>query len=163
MASDRIERSAGASMRHAPLSSVPQKLLRVASTINEDATLPLRVPVLTISFLRRLSSLCDHSAKPLGRFLLQVRCSHLVDEIIRILLPREFQELRAELERLQVKKEESVANQEWPRAIALRDQTDLLKNRLCQMGQANAIDVQPDHIVQAIANLGFNEAIDLTG
>jgi hypothetical protein len=150
-------------MQHAPLLSVPRMLLRVASSINEDTTLPLRVPDLTISFLRRLCSQCDHSTKPLGRFLLLVPCSRLVDEIIRILLPKELQDLRAELERLQVTKEEAVANQEWQRAAALRDQADLLKDRLRQMGQVNAIDVQPDHVVQAIANLGFNEAIDLTG
>jgi len=137
-------------------------LLRVASSINEDTTLPLRVPVLTISFLRRLGSQCDHSTKPLGRFLLLVPCSRLVDEISRILLPREFQELRAELERLQVLKEEAVANQEWQRAGALRDQTDALKDRLRQLGEGNAIDVQPNHVLQAIGNLGFNEAIDLT-
>jgi hypothetical protein len=138
-------------------------LLQVASSISEDTTLPLRVPDLTISFLRRLGSQCDHSTKPLGRFLLLVRCSRLVDEIIRILLPKEFQDLRAELERLQMTKEEAVANQEWQRAVALRDQTDLLRDQLRQMGQLNALDVQPEHVVQAIANLGFNEAIDLTG
>jgi hypothetical protein len=138
-------------------------LLRVASSINEDTTLPLRVSVLTVSFLQRLSRQCDHSTKPLGRFLLLIPCSRMVDEIIRIVLPGEFQELRAESERLQVLKEEAVANQEWQRAAALRDQTDSLKSRLRQIGQGNAIDVQPEHVLQAIANLGFNDALDLTG
>lgn len=149
-------------MPHAPLSSVPQMLLRVASSINEDTTLPLRVPILTVGFLRRLGRQCDHSTKPLGRFLLLVTCSRLVDEIIRILLPREIQKLRAELERLQMAKEEAVVNQEWQQAVALRDQSHLLKDRLRQMGQVNAIDVQPEHVVQAIGRLGFNEVIDLT-
>jgi hypothetical protein len=147
-------------MQHAPLFSVPRMLLRVASSINEDTTLPLRVPVLTISFLRRLGSQCDHSTKPLGRFLLLVPCSRLVDELARILLPGEFQELRAELKRLQVLKEDAIANEEWQQAVALRDQTDSLKDRLFQVEE---IEVQPDHIVQAISNLGFNDAIDLTG
>jgi len=37
----------------------------------------------------------------------------LVDEIIRILLPKEIQELRAEIDRLQVLMEETIAHEEW--------------------------------------------------
>ena len=87
--------------------------------------------------------------------------SHLVEEIIRILLPKELQEVRAEIERLQVLKENAVANQEWEQAVALRDEADALKKRLHLMGQDNAIHVQSDHVVQAIVNLGFNETINL--
>jgi hypothetical protein len=136
-------------------------LLRLASSLNDDATLPLRVTVATSEFLHRLGRQCDHSTKPLGRFLLLVSRSRLSDEIVRILLPREFQELHAELERLQIAKEVAVANQEWDRAVALRDQGVVLKDRLRQLGPDTAIEVQPEHVLQAIANLGFNEAVDL--
>jgi UvrB/uvrC motif. len=138
-------------------------LLQVASSINEDTTQPLRVPVLTIRFLHLLGRQCDHSTKPLGRFLLLIPHSRLVDEIGRLLLPSEFWESRAERERLQRLKEEAVANQEWERAAAIRDQGYSLLDRLRQMSEGNTIDVQPDHILQAIANLGFDGEIDLTG
>src|SRR4051812_33047138 len=120
----------GLSVQHVPLHSVPRMLLRVASSINEDATFPLRVPIATISFLHSLGSQCNHSAKPLGRFLLLISCSRLSEEIFRILLPHEIQELRAELERLRIAKESAVANQEWHLAITLRDQQASLKDRL---------------------------------
>lgn len=149
-------------VQHAGLHFVPQMLLQVASSINKDTMLPLHVPVATIYFLRRLGSRCDHSTKPLGRFLLLVPSSGLVDEIIRILLPEEFHELRAELKHLQLTKEQAIANQQRQRARILRDQTNELKDRLQRMGQGDTIDVQPGHVLQAIANLGFNDAIDLT-
>ncbi len=149
-------------MQDVPLPTVPRMLLRVASAINEDATLPLHVPARTVNFLHQLGSHCDYSTKPLGWFLLLVRWSSLVDELVSILLPKEFRELRAELERLQLSKEDAVANQEWQRAITLRDQSHLLKDRLLRLGQGKATEVQPEHVVQAIANLGYKEAIDLT-
>ena len=159
----RISTGIGVSVQHAPLYSVPPKLLRAASLIIEDSTLPLRVPIATNDFLHRLGRQCDHSTKPLGRFLLLVSSSRLSEEIIRILLPREFQELRTETQRLQLEKQDAFANQEWHRAATLRDQTDLLKDQLRQMGRDVVIEVQPDHVLQAIANLGFNETIDLSG
>jgi hypothetical protein len=45
---------------------------------------------------------------------------------------------------------------------AIRNEGYSLLDRLRQMSQGNTIDVQSDHILRAIANLGFNESIDLT-
>lgn len=150
-------------MQHASLSSVPRMLLRVASSINDDAFIPLRVPAPTIAFLHRLGKQCDHSTKPLGRFLLLVPCSQLVNQIIRSMLPGEFQELRAELECLHQAKEDAVAKQEWKQAAVLRDQMDSLKDRLRQMCQDVVIDIQPDHVLGAISNLGFDQTVELAG
>src|SRR5271168_5412290 len=84
-------------MQGAPLTSVLRMLLRVATSINEDPCLPVRVPDSTIAFLHRLGEHCDHSTKPLGRFLALFSRSQLGDEIIRSLLPAEFRGLREEL------------------------------------------------------------------
>jgi hypothetical protein len=138
-------------------------LLRVASSINGDSSSPLRVPTPTIDFLRRLGEQCDHSTKPLGRFLLGVPTARLTAEIVRGLLPKDFHELRSELEELERAKEGAVAQGEWQQAAGLRDQSDALKARLREMYQGVVVDVHPEHILQALANLGFDQAIDLTG
>src|SRR5579872_4061627 len=111
-------------MQHAPLYSVPRMLLQVASSINDDTSLPLRVPDSTINFLHELGKQCNHSTKPLGRFLLTVRCSQLADQVIRLVLPEEFFKLRMELQDVQCTKEEAVAQYDWKRAAALRDRAD---------------------------------------
>jgi len=77
---------------------------------------------------------------------------------LRILLPAEYNAIRVELERQQREKEDAVANQEWERAVELRDETDALKAKLRQAPQ-ETIDLQPNHILQALANLGFDEPI----
>ncbi|MEX0710842.1 MAG: hypothetical protein WD278_00745 [Pirellulales bacterium] len=141
-------------MQHALLPSVPKKLLGIASSINNDASIPLRVPEATTGFLHRLGKQCDHSTKPLGRFLLLVPTSQLVDQIIHTVLPADFNAIRDELERLQYEKEHAVANQDWEHAVVLRDRADPLKDRLRQLCR-DALEVKPDHVLLAIRNLGF--------
>ena len=122
--------------------------------------LRLQVPAPLFLFLHCLARHCDRSAKPLGKFLARISASQLADEIVRDLLPAEFSEVRSELERLQAEKEAAVANAEFQHAAALRDQTDLLKRRV-QQACPNAIDIQPDHFVQAIARLGYDQPITI--
>jgi hypothetical protein len=145
---------------HVPLPSVPKMLLRVASSINDDELVPLHVPPATFLFLHRLGRQCDDSAKPLGRFLVSIHSRQLAEEIVRNVLPPEYSTLRDELDRCQHEKEIAVANQEWERAAALRDETDSLKDRLRQRAH-DIIDVQPDHVLEAISKLGFNQPIVL--
>ncbi len=150
-------------MKHAWLRSVPAMLIEAASAINDDDLLPLRVPASTFAFLYRLGKQCDHSTKPLARFLLRVHRSQLVEEIIRGLLPAEHSSalgaLRAELEPLQREKEEAVANQDWEHARAVRDKTEPLKDRIRQKCKEAFIPVQPDDRLQAISRLGFDQPI----
>jgi hypothetical protein len=150
-------------MQHATLSTPPRTLLRVASSINDDALLPLRVPAPTIAFLHLLGKQCEHSTKPLGSFLLRVQSSQLADEIIRIVSPAELQTLRAEIKCLERAQEKVAADQEWNQAADLRDQVRPLKDRLRLKCQNVVIDVQPDHILRAIASLGFDQLMDLAG
>ena len=124
-------------MGHAPLPSVPKMLLRFASLINDDASIPLHLPPETIIFLHRLGTECDHSIKPLGRFLLLMRASDLVDEVVRILMPAEFCDLRNELERAQRQMEGAVASEEWERALALKARKDAIKDQLLRFPAEN--------------------------
>jgi hypothetical protein len=145
-------------MSHVPLPSVPEKLLRCASSIHEDAFIPASVPVETFAFLHKLGTRCDHSEKPLGRFLLLVRASQLKDAVLQIVLPSGYHKLREELEGRQREKEEAVANEEYARARELRDATDAIKSRMSQF-PTSITEIKPDHVLQAIANLGFDEPI----
>lgn len=133
-------------------------LLRFASLINDDTSIPLHLPPETIVFLHRLGTQCDHSIKPLGRFLLLVRASDLVDAVVRILMPAEFCDLRNELGRTQREKEGAVASEEWERARALKAKTDAINDQLLRFRAENR-EVQPAHVLKALENLGYDQPI----
>ena len=99
-----------------PLPSVLKMLLRAASRIQDYDLLRLQVPVPTFLFLHRLAKQCDHSAKPLGRFLALISASQLAEEVIRSLLPAEYEDIRAKMERLQCEKEVAIGHQDWEHA-----------------------------------------------
>ena len=156
-ASDR-QSVARMNMEELPLRSLLKMLLQAASTIQDCDLARLHVPVATFLFLHRLARHCDHSAKPLGEFLALISASQLADEIIRGFLPAEFDDVRTELERLQGEKEAAIANQDWERARTLLDHAGSLKERVREAGP-DAIEIQPDHILQAIARLGYDQPI----
>ena len=81
-------------MEYEPLPSVAKMLLRAASRLQDNELLPLQVPAPTIGFLYRLAKQCDHSAKPLGRFLALISASQLAEEIVRVLVCDEFKDVR---------------------------------------------------------------------
>ncbi len=85
--------------------------------------------------------------------------SQLVEEIERILLPKEFNEIRAALERIQEKKIEAVIKRDWQSALAYRDLCNSIKQGFDECLRICAAEVKPYHILQAIANLGFSEPI----
>jgi hypothetical protein len=145
-------------MLDTPLPFVPKMLLECASSINSDPLIPLHVPPATVAFLHHLGNQCDHSTKPLGRFLAPVSRSQLAEAIIKVALPSEVTAMRAEAERLQRKKEEAIACQEWESARALRDKQYLLEAQLRELAK-NTIDVQPCHITKALSDLGFDKPI----
>ncbi len=139
-----------------PLPSVPKMLLRAASKIQDDDLLQLQVPASMFLFLHQLGKQCDHSTKPLGRFLTSISSEQLADEITRDLLPAEFKYARNELERLQYAREVAIVNQDWEHAVALRDQAVLLKDRVRQ-ACPDAIEIRPENILQAVARLGYDQ------
>ncbi|HUE69459.1 MAG TPA: hypothetical protein VMP01_01110 [Pirellulaceae bacterium] len=147
-------------MADVPLHYGPKKLLNAASRLNDDPLTPLHVPPLTIAFLHKLGRHCDHSSKPLGRFLLRIGLQQLIDQIARALLPPKYWELDTEIDRLNQKKELACIEQDWARACQARDQANALKDRLRQMAE-NVIDVQPDHFVRALSDLGFDQPLPI--
>lgn len=147
-------------MHDFPMPWVLEFLLQWASAIDSDELLPLRVPAATMDFLHRLGKQCDNWKKPLARFLTPGQRSQFVDEIVRILLPAEFATLRNELQRIQLEKEEAVANEQFDHARTLRVQQDLLKLRLRNLC-SDDLDVNPADFVLAIRNMGFDQAIDV--
>jgi len=145
-------------MGHAPLPSVPKTLLRFASLVNDDASIPSHLPSETTDFLHRLGTECDHSVKPLGRFLLLMRASDLVDEVMRILTPAKFCELRKELERTRCEMEGAVASEAWERVPALKAKTDGVREQLLRFRPENR-EVRPAHVLKVLENLGYDQPI----
>ena len=133
-------------------------LLDAASRLNDYPLRPLHVPPLTIAFLHKLGHQCDHWSKPLGLFLLRIHSQQLTDQIARALLPSEYWELNTAIDRLDQEKELACIDQDWTRACQARDQANALKDRLRQMAK-DVIDVQPDHIVRALKDLGFDQPL----
>ena len=133
-------------------------LLRFASSINQDDLIPLYVPETTIAFLRRLGQQCDHSSKPLGRFLLGIRSTQLADAVIAIVLPQEFNDLRVKIDHVQREKENAVASMQWESAKELKRQGNLLKD-LIHERWPKSTELEPAHITRAISHLGFQDPI----
>ncbi len=145
-------------MQHTRLHSTQRMLFRCAHSLHEDALIPASFPVETFQFLHRLRRQCDHSSKPLGRFLLLISQTQFEDAILRVVLSSDYNELRNELEERQREKVDAAANEDFDLAITLRDATDAIKLRLSRFA-TSTIEIQPDHVLQAIADLGFDESI----
>ncbi len=143
-----------------PLSLIPTMLLDCATSLNNDDSMPVRVPATTFAFLHQLGQECDNIEKPLARFLDRVTKSQLTESILVSVLPHEYRAIRDELDRIQLEMEECVANHDFEGAATFLKQQKVLKQKLIE-STGGPVAVETDHIRQALADLGYDRAISV--
>jgi hypothetical protein len=135
-------------------------LLDGAARIHRDPLTPLNIPASTFAFLHRLAPLCDGPSKPLAQSLVSLPYSAVEEELIRMLVPKNVQELRNIHERFQLDKELAISEQDFDRARLLLDAQDGVKLQIERLYETFP-DVEPRHVVDALRNLGFEGSLDV--
>lgn len=132
-----------------------ERFVRLAAKLDADEVIPVHVPAPTIIFLRQIAAA---SGEPGNDELVTFLFDHfwsLEGELLRGLLPQQYHDLCTELETMQRLKEQAVVIQDWETARNLVVTTNELKRQMAQ-SVPWPVHLQPSHIIQAFAALGFD-------
>ncbi len=133
-------------------------LIDCASSLNDDDSLPVRVPAPTFAYLHWLAQECTNRDKPLARFLHNLLPSALADAILRAVLPQDCHKIRAELDRLQHEKEQCVQKRDFDSAAASLKRQNVLRGELLEL-VGEPVIIEPEHIRKALAQLGYDQPV----
>ncbi len=150
-----VDATRWANMRHSPLPTIPNVLFGCITSLHDDDLLPVTVPAPTREFVHRLAKQCDHSSKPLAKFLVGITASQLTDSVLRIVAGQQYHSICREYELLGQPLSDAVAECEWGRCVSIRTEREKLKSQLRQLSQ-DPWELRPGDIVRALAKLGFD-------
>jgi len=141
-------------------SEFPQEILDCVSRLENDRVLPLVIPDETIAFLKILGNHCDSALKPLGQFFLGIGISELEEALIGVAMPDEVLKHRTAIEKIEIEKGAACINHKFDLVAKLRDDQKEIMQRI-RHALGGDVKITPDHVKQAIANLGYTKTISI--